>query len=299
MSTPASTDARRPARPVMRETSYDVASSLLMSIAGGMALIVLVLLLAWLAMRPRTATPIVPVDLVESPGGSEDGVVGETLQLDTPAEQTHDPSQAETPSEANEVAESLDSVLEVADTAVVQMPKQFEPSTRDAGKPGSSQGTGRRALGSGTGRAGFPREQRWYIRYSDNATIEEYGKQLDFFGVELGTVLNERITYISKLGTASPVVRHAAGGGEEKRLYMTWQGGSRKTADIQLFQKAGVNVGNSVIFQFYPANTENMLAHLELNYRNRKADEIRRTYFDVRPAKTGYEFWVSKQTYLK
>ena len=283
----------------MRETSYEVASSMLMAIAGAMVLFVVVLLLAWLAMRPRSATPIVPIDLVESSGGSEDGVVGETLQLDTPAEQTADPSQAETPSEANEVAEALDSVLEVADTAVVQMPKQFQTSTRDAGQPGSSQGTGRRALVSGTGKAGFPREQRWYIRYSDNATIEEYGKQLDFFGVELGTVVNERITYISNLGAGTPTVRHAAGGGDEKRLYMTWQGGSRKTADIQLFQKAGITVGNNVIFQFYPANTENMLAHLELNYRNRKADEIRRTYFDVRPGKKDYEFWVSKQTYLK
>ena len=89
-------------------------------------------------------------------------------------------------------------------------------------------------------------------------------------------------------------------GADEKRLYFTWRGGLRKAGDLDLFQKAGVNATNAVmILHFYPPKTENVLANIEQNYKNRKAIEIKRTYFVVRRAKDGYEFAVSSQTYLK
>ena len=63
--------------------------------------------------------------------------------------------------------------------------------------------------------------------------------------------------------------------------------------------KAGVEVGEGMIFHFYPKETEDRLARLELAYRNRRANDIRRTFFSVDRVEGGYEFSVAHQTYLK
>jgi hypothetical protein len=77
---------------------------------------------------------------------------------------------------------------------------------------------------------------------------------------------------------------------------MTWQGGERRSADVQLFGKANVTVNaDTVIFHFYPKQTEDKLAHLELEYRNRTVKQIRRTYFAVEPDGPGYKFNVFRQ----
>lgn len=80
---------------------------------------------------------------------------------------------------------------------------------------------------------------------------------------------------------------------------MTWRGGDRKKADLELLQKAGIDVGSGMLFQFYPKDIEENLAQIEFAYRKRKASEIRKTYFVVQRAGKGYEFAVTQQTYLK
>jgi hypothetical protein len=256
---------------------------------------------AWYATRaPKPSEPIL-VELVENTGGSEDGAVGETLRVDSPLEANPDAGSSESAADEPEARESLDNVLEVTDVAVAQTARQFDMGLRNPpGQPGSAEGTGRRPLGSGPGSGGgFSREQRWMVRFGDQTSLDEYARQLDFFGIELGAVVDSKLVYVSKLSQARPSVRTANGGADEKRLYMTWRGGGRKDADLQLFRKAGIEVGGGVIFHFYPKDTENRLAHLELAYRNRKANDIRRTFFAVSPAGTGYEFSVAHQTFLK
>src|SRR5262249_48124894 len=207
----------------------------------------------------------------------------------------------EAAAEDPEVRESRDSVLDSPEAAATQTSRQFDMGVRNpAGQPGSAEGTGRRPLGSGPGSGGgFPREQRWLVRFGDQANLEEYARQLDYFGIEFGAVVGEKLVYISKLASARPQMRTATGGADEKRLYMTWRGGGRKQADLQLFRKAGVEVGAGVIFHFYPKETEDRLARLELAYRNRRANDIRRTFFSVNRVEGGYEFSVAHQTYLK
>jgi uncharacterized protein involved in tellurium resistance len=95
-------------------------------------------------------------------------------------------------------------------------------------------------------------------------------------------------------------VRRAASGAEETRLYFTWKGGTRKEADLQLFRKAGIDVGTGMIFHFYPKDTENALAVLELAHGKRKVQEIRRTYFAVKSESGGqYGFVVARQILLR
>ncbi len=299
MSTPKpAPDA--PPIPVMQVTRYDLVSSLLMAVTGGLSVCAAIVGFAWFATRLPKPNPPVPVEIIESPGGAPDGFLGETLRVDSPAEESPDAAPGEVSNEESEVEATLDSVTEMADEAVIQTEKQFELGARPAttGKPGSAHGIGRKALGQGPGVGGFPREQRWFIRYADQQTLEEYGRQLDFFGVELGAIVDGKLAYLAKLSAERPVLRTTTSGAAENRLYMTWQGGGRRTADLQLFQRAGIDVGGGLIFQFYPKNTENILARLELDYKNRRAMEIRRTYFAVRKIAAGYEFYVTRQTLL-
>ncbi len=137
------------------------------------------------------------------------------------------------------------------------------------------------------------------MRFAEQSNLNEYARQLDYFGIEFGAVVDGRMVYVSKLSSPRPTVRTSAGGANEKRLYMTWQGGARKQADLQIFRKAGIEVGSGLMFHFYPKQTEDKLARLELDYRKRVAREIRRTYFAVNRTDDGYEFKVEHQTYLK
>lgn len=293
-----------PPPPVLHVTSYDQVSSGLMAAVIALVVIVSVLSFAWFASRTEKPPPAYPVELVEWPGGVEDGSPDETLRVDSPLPELTDPTPGDVVSDQNEIEQALDSVVALADDAAGQEfdlapARQFGMGERNAGKPGSASGTGRRALGSGSGLRGFPREQRWYVRFSDRQSLDEYAQQLDAFGIEFGAIIGDKLIYVSKFATARPQTRTVIGGAAEDRLYMTWQGGARKQADLQLFRKAGVDVGSGAILHFYPKPIENQLAQIELAYHNRKAHEIRRTYFEVVPAGKGYEFKVIRQTYLK
>ena len=169
----------------------------------------------------------------------------------------------------------------------------------NTGKAGSAKGTGRRALGFGNGTGGMPREQRWFVKFGERAALDEYARQLEYFGIELGALLPDgRLAYLTKLTETVPDVRYEKTGAAESRLYMTWQGGERRTADVQLFAKAKIEVQpETVIFHFYPKKTENVLAQLEVAYRNRPVSQIRRTYFAVEPEARAYKFTVFRQIY--
>ena len=286
--------------PVLQVTRYDRVSSLLMAVVIGLVLSVASLFVVWIVNRPPAPVEDVPLELVELPGGFEDGSIEETLRLDSPEDPTQDPSLAETPAEESEIQEVLENVLTLSEEATQIVQEQFETDARNQGRAGSATGTGRRALGFGPGESGIPREQRWFVRFDETGSIELYARQLEFFGIELGAILpGGKLVYLSQLTNPKPATRTVASGANEKRLYMTWQGGGRKVADMQLFQRAGIDVGGGTIFHFYPPKTENLLAQLERDYRGRPVDQIRRTYFAVKPMRDGYQFVVTQQTYFE
>jgi hypothetical protein len=286
--------------PVLRTTLYDRVSSWLMSLVVGLVLAVTALGTVWVLIQPARKQEPVPVEFFEEAGGVEDGSVDETLELESPAPEAADASLAEVESTEPEIQETLDNVLELADQATMQAERTFELDARNAGTPGSSEGTGRRALGLGPGKGGVPREQRWFISYGSEQDLAEYARQLDYFQIELGALLpDRRLVYISELSEDKPKVRFVQSGKDEQRLYMTWQGGQRKAADIRLFHKAGIDASNAIIFQFYPKPTEDKLAALERTYRNKPVDSIRRTYFVVVQTGRDYEFKVTRQVYFQ
>ena len=284
--------------PVLQSTPYEMVSALLYALVGGLGLATVGVGAIWFSSLPRAKVAAVPLDIIEDPGGEEDGAVDETLQVTSDAPETDNASLAEVESETTEVEESLDSVLEVATEAVNQSERQFELDTQNAGQKGSASGTGRKPLGRGNGKGGFPREQRWYIRYEDRLGLDEYARQLDFFEIELGALVRGELIYLKNLsqGTQS---RTSKSGAEEQRLYMTWQGGNRRTADLKLFEKAGHNVQGATLFHFYPQALERKLVQLEVSFANRPPASIRRTYFAVKRVGNGYELYVSRQIPLQ
>lgn len=300
-------------KPVLSMTRYEQVSTLLIVLAIGIGLTMLGLTVQYVATRPRPVVAnVAPLEILEEdPGGSPDGSPDETLKVDSPYEERNDASLVDNPTEelsqieaaADDAMDFGDDVGDQADGAVaVAAPaqQQFLFDAQSSGRRGSATGTGRRGLGMGPGKKGFPRDQRWFISFSDRLPVPEYAKQLDFFRIEMGAVLPDMIVYLSNMST-QPKTRTATSGKEEKRLYMNWQGGTRRLADVELFQTAGIDAQNALILHFYPPDVENALAHLERDYADRKADEIRRTFFIVKRKEKdgGYEFEVTRQTYLK
>lgn len=268
-----------------------------MTLFAGLIALCLVVVMVFVSNQiPKPPEPV-PVELLELPGGVEDGSPDETLRVDSPDPERPDASEAETVSEVTEVEQALETAVELSDAAAQQVQQQFDVGVQSTGKPGSAKGTGKRALGFGPGSGGFPREQRWFVRFGGLASTDEYAKQLEFFRIELGALLNDgRLAYASKLNTPMPQVRYVQTGSHEKRLYMTWQGGERRSSDMELFKRANVPVEEDTpIFHFYPPDLENKLATLEKEYRNKNPKEIRRTYFSVETEGGGYRLKVTRQ----
>jgi hypothetical protein len=284
----------------MRVTGYDRASAFVLAAVLATGISVAMLVAVWSAQHNWRTDDAVPLELVVTSGGVEDGSETETLDLKTPFEETPDPSLAEIRDDKTQIEPMLESVVDLADRATDMAREQSQTDAVNSGTPGSKSGTGGAALGIGPGNGGLPREQRWFVRFSDGGTTFQYARELDSFGIELGALLpGGKLAYVSQLAADQPMVRYADSGKGEARLYFTWQGGGRRTADIELFRKAGIDVGTAPIFHFYPKATEDRLATLEAEYAHRQTRDIRRTYFAVEPRGAKYEFAVTRQAYFR
>jgi len=275
----------------MRINAYDRVSSFMMAAVLAMICLVFAAIAYWFQTRRPVLPELVAMEVVDVVGGGElDGSPDETLAVESP-------ETAET--EQVDVQQQLDAVTNVSDKAALQA-AVFQPDVEAQDAQGSVTGTGRRPLGFGPGSGGgVARELRWAVSFANEESLATYAQQLDYFKIELGARSKDgRLTYLTNL-SKSPTSRNVASGKDEKRLYFTWQGGARKSADIQLFRQAGVNAEQSQILHFYSEELENHLATLELKYANRPAKDIRRTYFTVVPKSGGFAFQVIRQTYLR
>ena len=108
----------------------------------------------------------------------------------------------------------------------------------------------------------------------------------------------DQLIYLSNFSGAEPTKRYGSGKSDD-RLYFLWQGRGRKASDIVLLKKAGIEVGEGVLLQFYPKGVEEELAQLEVRYRGRQPGEIRVTRFGVVPQGDGFGFQVIAQETLR
>ncbi len=293
--------------PQIKVGKYDVFVAALTTTSMFGALMLVALVAVWLSnMLPRPSKQRIEMQALAimppGDGGWEDGVLNATPNVDSPEEPSLDPSLANEESDVTELAAVTEQVMEYSqDAAAIVAPNEFT-GVRNTGIPGSAEGTGGRPLGrGGPGRGGEKREQRWFVEFADKGDLKSYAAQLDFFGIELGAKFETegRLVYLSSMSQAQPATRQilSSAGESEKRLFMNWADGSeeRRKADLELFQKAGIDASQAAIMHFYPPETEQMMAVVEQEYGGRAMAEIRRTYFRVRPAGGGYEFFVQSQ----
>lgn len=302
-----------PFEPTLRgESRLDRVSSLLLAIVLGMALV-----FGWLtivyattaAYRSRVTQPIEIIEVEGGGGGSPDGEIGQTETIDVPgaaasdraSNNEADASEFEEPSVEATPGMMLDSAVD-AGLALAEVdlgPSMSRGGAVASGRRASRIGSGKPGYGLGPGDGGVRPEQRWSILYNPGQTPDEYARQLDAFRVELATINGpETLTYVSNFSAARPTVRVAQARGD-RRLYFAWQGQGRKTSDLDLLRKAGIEVGDKPILQFYPQAIEDRLARLEVAYKGRQPIEIRTTRFRVVPRGGSYDFEVIDQQLLR
>ena len=287
--------------PVMGVTGYDRASAGVIAAVLGLIAVVAFLFLRWYMQHEFAPSTLPPLEMITVGGGDEDGEPDDSPLLDSLAEAVPDPSLNELREDDLPLEELMETVVDVSDRAANPSPLAAA-SESTGGVVGSASGTGGRPLGFGPGDGGVPTEQRWFIAFNDRGGLEEYAKQLEFFGIELGALdtAGGSLTTLSNLTAAKPTVTRKTGGGsDEQRLYMIWQGGGRKAADVKLFAKAGIDASDLPILHFYPPRTEQALLRLEQGHAGRPLSDVRRTYFEVTPGGDGYAFRVTQQSYLR
>jgi hypothetical protein len=263
------------------------------------------------AYATRVTPPLELIEVFGGGGGSPDGTLGSIEKIDVPgadvAEQAsnneseevtgdfEEPSVQETPAAMlDAVAEAGENMAEVDIAAV--MPNGGAVA---GGKRASKLGTGGPGLGNGPGDGGVSREQRWSIVYNPGQTLQDYAQQLDALDVEFAVISGkDQLTYVSNFSQATPTKRFGSGQGDN-RLYFIWQGNSRKASDVALLKKAGIDVGDGIVIQFYSKAAEEQLAQVERRYRGRQASEIRHTRFSVVAQGGGYGFSVLSQVPLR
>jgi len=306
--------AAAPALPEARiygESAHDRVTSLLLAVILG-ALIVF----GWLsviaattsAYRSRLTQPIRVIEVSGGGGGTPEGQVGSVeaidvaggAEADKASNNEEDATDFEEPAvEArpaamlDTVAESNQSLAEVDVSAV--MPSGGRVAT---GKRRSKIGTGGPGYGFGPGDGGVRREDRWSITYKTGQTAEEYARQLDAIGVEMAIVSGNQLVYVAHFSQDRPTTRIGSGA-DDKRLFFVWRGQGRKASDLALLAKAGLDVGEGVIFQFYPPGAEQKLEQLEVRYKGKQPAEIRSTRFGVTQIGNSYGFEVLAQETLR
>jgi hypothetical protein len=307
----ASQPAERSPR-VHGESIFDRVSSFLMAVVLASMLTVGLLGLMYLTSQAYALRVTAPLQIVEvsgGGGGSPDGTPGTTEKVDVAgadpaalasnneeeAGDFEEPAVQATPGAMLDAAAEAGSGLAEVDLGAV-MPGGGPVAS---GRRASKLGTGGPGLGFGPGDGGVAREQRWSIIFNSEQSPEDYARQLDALGVELAAVTGpDQLVYVSHFSEAAPTKRYGSGRGDD-RLYFLWQGRGRKQSDIALLRKAGIDVGDGVVIQFYPKGVEEQLAQLEVRFRGRQPGEIRVTRFSVVPKGEGYGFQVMAQETLR
>ena len=298
--------------PMVRvESSHDRVTSFLLAVILGALLV-----FGWLsiiaattsAYQSRTTPPVRVIEVTGGGGGTPEGQVGSVEAINVPggaeAAQASNNEQEATEFEAPLVearpAAMLDSVVDAGENlAEVDLSTVTPSGGRVAsGQRRSKVGTGGPGFGFGPGDGGVSREDRWSILWKTGATADVYARQLDYFKVELAVIEDNHMVYVSNFSNAQPT-RRIGSGADDKRLYFLWRGQGRKDSDLALLAKAGLDVGDKVIFQFYSPEVEQTLSQLEVKYKGRQPGEIRSTRFDVVGDAGSYRFEVLAQTALR
>jgi len=284
----------------LRTSNFEQASAMLTSMLMLIGVITIAMFVAWLSATIVWDRPVADVVLEDVGGGSSGNTMpGGEKDLEDPS-----------PEEVKEVMvedkatdAGFEAITSLVSTAAVDL--DAVDSVGGSTALGSGEGTG---TGDGKGRGpggpgtsdGIPAWERWEIKFSSN-DINLYAQQLDFFKVELGVAGGgiDVLNYCSNF-TAATAKKRSGGPKEEKRLFFLYKSGDLREADRALARKAGIEVTDRVVFQFYTPEMYKQLLTLEnvrMKAANKRIIEVKKTTFGLRGTPGKWEFYVMDQQY--
>lgn len=200
----------------------------------------------------------------------------------------------------------LADALEAVTDAVSTTRAAIEAVDGTAAQMGTGSGLGdKRSSGLGGGGTGTSNPaEKWVVQYKTERK-DEYAKQLDYFGVEIGSLSKSSslIEYASKLSASKPTYRSGTRKDEQaqKRVFFKKPDNSPVTRwDKQFLEAAGASTANRLILNFYPQKTQAMLLNLEkakLQQDQKQFDDVKRIIFRVSNSGGKYVYSVFKVDY--
>ena len=273
----------------LRVSAYDRVSASMVAALILVGFVVLVLFLLWLTMRAYAHQESRPVEIIDELSGRGDHTMGSAHDLEPPGVEDLPELTEQKLTDASEiltnVASNVQGALEVLEGAEEQLGK------------GSGAGDNRAVGPGGDGPDVVPPWNRWQIQFTDTS-VALYAQQLDHFGIELGAIGKGGTVHYAFHFTDTSPKKRIGRTENESRLYMSWRSGRLKDADRSLLANAGVDTTGRILLQFYPKQTEQMLARAEQEHAgNRPVQGIKRTVFEVRSQGADFVFVVTNQKY--
>jgi hypothetical protein len=295
MSSVSAPRRRVPISEIRGVSRYDRVAGLLVSLVILLGLSVGILLFIWLAGVWSDGTGhVVPVAFHPGQGGDSESVDTGGMKLEAP---TLEEIQRTTDLPLMGFRDALTQVEQIARTHSADLASLEQSLPLPTAGGGAAQGFGDSpSADNGPGGGGVARGERWEIGFTPGITLDDYRKQLDFFGIELAAVApGGGIEYVRGFTGGKPQVERTRSV-PETRMYMSWREGSaRREADRVLLEAAGVSTAGKQLVQFLLPDMERTLAQLEHTFAGRDARTIRRTRFGIRSKDTGFELYVSEQ----
>ena len=272
---------------------YEQWSAMLSSMLLLLGMMTIVMFLIWLSATIIWDRPVARVTLEDvGGGGSGNSMTGGDKDLEEP-----------NPEEIPEVVEQkveqvLESITSLVSTEVVALDAVGGETSFGQGEgTGTGDGRGKGPGGPGTS-DGIPAWERWEIKFAAS-DVNLYAQQLDFFKVELGVAGGgiAEVDYCSNLSAAKPNKRQGKPR-DEKRLRFLYRTGELRNADRALASKAGIQVTDRVVFQFYTPEMYTRLLTLEnQKMGTRRIIEVKKTTFGIQGTPGKWDFYVIDQQY--
>jgi hypothetical protein len=280
----------------LRSSRYERVCIALTSVVLLLGAITAIMLLTWMTGRIERSQPSVQVSL----GGN-----GPRDELNAPPDKSvldfEPPGEQELPETSPALAKpAMESIPIVVESQLVTLEglNEVESDRRIRGKQGAG---GDGPLGGGILGTNVKAKSgdRWEVRFS-TSDIEEYKRQLDFFGIELGVAGGGMATvdYVKDFTSVPPTTRLAQDPKREKRIRFLYRDGPLKQADRELARAAGIEIEGRVVFQFYKNEMYQILLKLENDrMKPHYISDVVRTVFGIKKIGDRYEFYVMRQDY--
>jgi len=280
-----------PPQRALKITAYDKASSFLISLLLMVGVAAVCLFIIWLSTVIVFVKISKPIRMIQYPGrGDHDA--GFARDPEGPGVEELDAVMEDQPA----VEAALEPVSNLASTVAANY-DSFDTDALVSTKGRGGLGDSRPPGPLGEGENVVPPWQRWEIRYESNDE-NEYRRQLDYFGIEVGAAGGTKLVDYAFNVSASPISKRQGEGKKEERVYLTWKPGSTlRQFDENILRDAGIKSENRIVMQFLPRKVYEDLHRLEFENTDHDPLEWLKTFFKVRKSRDGYEFYIDEQLF--